>query len=125
MSSEAWVVECAGCKCILVCFAGDPQSEHGRNAVGPPSDSAVLACICCGSSYRYGAKDIKRGVPKRNPVRLRKQAPKQDGALLIAASIVAAIRLRGEPITHSPKVVATVADSLQLARMVMARLERG
>jgi hypothetical protein len=85
----------------------------------------VLQCLCCGSTYRYGAKDIERGVPKRNPACLRKQAPKQDGALLIAASIVAAIRLRGEPITHSPKVTATVADSLQLARMVLTRLERG
>lgn len=66
-----------------------------------------------------------RGVPRRNASCLRKQPPKQDGALLIAASIVAAIRFRGEPITHSPKVAATVADSLQLAQMVMARMERG
>jgi hypothetical protein len=66
-----------------------------------------------------------RGAPRRNPACLRKQSPKQEGALLIAASIVAAIRLRGEPITHSPKVAATVADSLHLARMVMARIDRG
>jgi hypothetical protein len=39
-------------------------------------------------------------------------------------NLMALIRLRGEPITHSPKVAATVADSLQLARMVMAGLER-
>jgi hypothetical protein len=65
-----------------------------------------------------------RGLPRRNPACLRKQPSKQDGALLVAASIVAAIRLRGEPISHSPKVAATVSDSLQLARMVMARLER-
>jgi hypothetical protein len=44
---------------------------------------------------------------------------------VVAASIVAAIRLRGEPINQSPKVVSTVADSIQLARMVIARLERG
>jgi hypothetical protein len=68
-------------------------------------------------------KHLVRGIPRRNPACVRKQ-PKQDGALLIAASIVAAIRLRGEPFTHSPKVAATVADSLQLARMVMARMER-
>src|SRR6476646_4109543 len=60
MSSEAWVVTCAGCKCIIVCFACDPQSEHGRGAVEPPGDSAVLECLCCGSTYRYGAKDIVR-----------------------------------------------------------------
>ncbi|OAI56595.1 hypothetical protein AYO50_02575 [Acidobacteria bacterium SCGC AG-212-P17] len=65
--------------------------------MGPPGNSAVLQCLCCGSTYRYGAKDIGRGVPKRNPTCLRKQAPKQEGAFLIAASIVAAIRLRREP----------------------------
>ena len=37
---------------------------------------------------------------------------RENGALLIAASIVAAIRLRSEPIQRSPKVVATVPYSL-------------
>jgi hypothetical protein len=50
---------------------------------------------------------------------------KQNGALLIAASIIAAIRLRGEPITRSPKVVATISDSIQLARMVLREIEQG
>jgi hypothetical protein len=50
---------------------------------------------------------------------------KMDSAVVVAASIVAAIRLRGEPINQSPKVASTVADSIQLARMVMARMERG
>jgi hypothetical protein len=126
MSSKAWVVECATCHCVIVAFARDPQLEHGKGeALLPPQSSCVLECICCGSAYRYSGADFVPGTPKRNPACLRKQAPKQEGALLIAASIVAAIRLRGEPITHSPKVAATVADSLQLARMVMARLERG
>jgi hypothetical protein len=44
--------------------------------------------------------------------------------LLIAACIVAAIRLRGEPIQQSPKVVATVSDSIKLARMVLREIER-
>jgi hypothetical protein len=35
--------------------------------------------------------------------------PRENGALLIAACIVAAIRLRGEPIARSPKVIATIA----------------
>lgn len=46
----------------------------------------------------------------------------QRGALLIAASLIAAIRLRGEPITHSPKVVSTISDSLTLARLVLQRI---
>jgi hypothetical protein len=50
---------------------------------------------------------------------------RESGALLIAACIIAAIRLRGEPIQQSPKVVATIPDSIQLARMVLQRLEQG
>jgi hypothetical protein len=49
---------------------------------------------------------------------------KQNGALLIAACIVAAIRLRGEPIARSPKVIATIPDSVQLAKMVLSELKR-
>jgi hypothetical protein len=49
-------------------------------------------------------------------------ADRQRGALLIAASLIAAIRLRGEPITHSPKAVSTIGDSLKLARMVLERI---
>jgi hypothetical protein len=48
---------------------------------------------------------------------------RQRGALLIAASLIATIRLRGEPITHSPKAVATISDSIALARMVLQRID--
>jgi hypothetical protein len=50
---------------------------------------------------------------------------RKNGALLIAACIVASIRLRGEPIQRSPKVMAVISDSVQLAKMVLARLEQG
>jgi integrase len=53
MSSEAWVVECTGCKCVITCFAIDPQLEHGQAKSGPPYQSAVVTCPCCGSDYRY------------------------------------------------------------------------
>jgi hypothetical protein len=49
---------------------------------------------------------------------------RENGALLIAACIVAAIRLRGEPIVRSPKVMATISDSVQLARLVLQELQR-
>jgi hypothetical protein len=48
---------------------------------------------------------------------------RENGALLIAASIAAAIRLRGEPITRSPKVISTVSESVQLARMVWEKVQ--
>jgi hypothetical protein len=45
---------------------------------------------------------------------------RQKGALLIAASLIAAIRLRGAPIDNSLKN-AVIHDSLELARMVLQR----
>lgn len=41
-------------------------------------------------------------------------------ALVIAASIIAVIRLRGQDIKPSPKLVSTVRDSVNLARLVLA-----
>lgn len=49
---------------------------------------------------------------------------RENGALLIAASIVAAIRLRGQDMRPSPKLTATVKDSIELARRVLAELEQ-
>lgn len=49
---------------------------------------------------------------------------REDAVLVIAACIVAAIRLRGEPIRPSPKLTATVADSVQLAKMVLREVVR-
>lgn len=105
MSAEAWVVECAGCKCLIVACGIDPQDEHGKPPrIIAPLSSAVITCSCCGSDYRYAGNDMKRGVPKRNTLCQRTQPNgKMDGAVVVAASIVAAIRLRGEEITHSPK----------------------
>jgi hypothetical protein len=126
MSAEAWVVTCSGCKCLITCFAIDPQAEHGlAEKSPPPQNSAVLQCPCCNGAYRYTGKDIVRGVPKRNALCQRKLPNgKMDGAVVVAASIVAAIRLRGQEIKPSPKLTATIRDSLDLARMVLAELQR-
>jgi hypothetical protein len=43
---------------------------------------------------------------------------KENGAVLIAASIVAAIRLRGQEIKPSPKLNGVVHDSILLARTI-------
>jgi hypothetical protein len=127
MSAKAWVVECAMCHCVIVAFARDPQLEHGKTeAVLPPANSCVLECLCCSSAYRYTGADFVAGVPKRNPACVRKQSSpgKMDGALLIAASLVAAIRMRGAEIKESPKLNSTIYDSITLARMVLSRLEK-
>ncbi len=49
---------------------------------------------------------------------------RETGALLIAACIVAAIRLRGEPIKPSPKLTATIAESVALAKTILRELQR-
>jgi hypothetical protein len=66
------------------------------------------------------AVDIRRLFAYRNSVDERQQT----GALLIAATLTAAIRLRGEEIKRSPKVLFVIAESVQLARMVLAKLQR-
>jgi hypothetical protein len=61
-------------------------------------DSASFVCLC----YRRGFT-------------------KQNGALLIAACIIA-VRLRGEPIQPSPKLKFVISESVQLAKLVLQEL---
>jgi hypothetical protein len=49
---------------------------------------------------------------------------KSKNALLIAASLIAAVRLAREEIRPSPKVVATISDSIRLAEMIQERIEQ-
>ena len=49
---------------------------------------------------------------------------RENGALLIAASIIAAIRLRGQEVRPSPQLTAVIKDSVMLARLVLAELRR-
>ena len=48
---------------------------------------------------------------------------RERAALLIAACITAAIRLRGEPIKPSPKLKSTIYDSVQLAVLVWREIQ--
>jgi hypothetical protein len=51
--------------------------------------------------------------------------PRQKNALLIAASLIAAVRTaREEEIKASLRVICKVDDSVRLARMVLRRIER-
>ncbi len=49
---------------------------------------------------------------------------RENGALLIAACIVAAIRLRGQEVRPSPQLTGVIKDSVALARLVLAELRR-
>lgn len=123
--SSPWVVSCKGCRCVITAFAVDPQVEHMHPEDSPPGRSAQVTCSCCWTTYLYSANDIARGTPKPNPACGRKRpAAKSDGALLVAASIVAAIRLRGQEVRPSPKLTSVVNESIALARTILAQLEK-
>src|SRR5437870_482513 len=49
---------------------------------------------------------------------------KNKTAILVAASIIAAVRLAREPIQNTPKVQAAIGDSIQLATMLWSRISR-
>jgi len=92
----------------------------------PPRTSALVTCSCCLQTYRYSGNQIARGTPAPNPqcARRTSKESKTDGAVLVAASVVAAIRLRGAEVKPSPKLTATIKDSVELARLVLAELQR-
>jgi len=124
---ECWVVRCVGCGCVITCFATDPQAEHlSSQPPSPPYKGAVhVTCSCCWSVYRYLEDAIFRGKPQPSEQCRRKEGQtKSNGALLIAAGTIAAIRLRSEPVHPSPKLKATITDSVSLARLVMAEIHK-
>jgi hypothetical protein len=53
----------------------------------------------------------------------KQQHPPISGALVVAASIVAAIRLRGEEVRPSPRLTSTIRDAVSLAEMVLAEVD--
>ena len=51
--------------------------------------------------------------------------PRQKNALLVAASLIAAVRTaREEKIDQSPRVIYKVSESVRLAKIVLRRIER-
>jgi hypothetical protein len=125
---EAWIVRCKGCSCLVTCFATDPQAEHlNSKPPAPPYAGAVhVTCACCWKVYRYLEAEIFRGQPRQSEQCSRRNTPtpKVDGALLVGASTVAAIRLRGEPVQPSPKLRGIIHDSVQLVRLVMSEIQK-
>lgn len=48
---------------------------------------------------------------------------RSKNALLIAASLIAAVRLAREEIKPTPRVLCAISDSIRLAQMVLSRIE--
>jgi hypothetical protein len=56
------------------------------------------------------------------PININKEEKKPNAVLLIAASLIAAVRLNREEIKSSPIVYSKIADSIRLAEMIQSRL---
>lgn len=64
--------------------------------------------------------EMRRAIARENE---EKQRDRFASTLVIAASIIAAVRLARDDIgTPSPKVMCAVADSVQLAKMILRRV---
>ena len=132
----AWVVKCQKCACTINCRAIDPQIEHAQpdKADPPPQNSVLVTCSCCWAAYRYSPAEVFKGPPgpssncyRRTPPNPSINSKKDDqkipnAVLLIAASLIAAVRLNREEIRSSPSVHSKIADSIRLAEMIQARL---
>lgn len=87
-----------------------------------------MTCSCCWSAYRYSPAEIFKDSPSpssncydRGKTNI-KEEKKPNAAILIAASLIAAVRLNREEIKSSPAVHAKIGDSICLAEMIQARL---
>src|SRR5262249_672835 len=94
----------------------------------PPHDSVIVTCSCCWAAFRYSPAEIFKDSP--GPSRncfdrgkpTTKEEKKPNAVLLIAASLIAAVRLNREEIKPSPAVHSKIADRIGLAEMIEARL---
>jgi hypothetical protein len=130
----AWVVKCKKCGCTINCRAIDPQVEHSEpdKSEPAPQDTVIVTCSCCWAAYRYSPAEVFKGPPGpssncydrgRPNSRLNNKEEKNPNAvLLIAASLIAAVRLNREEIKSSPIVYSKIADSIRLAEMIQSRL---
>ena len=131
---SACVVKCKKCGCTINRRAIDPQIEHSEpeKAEPPPQDTVIVTCSCCWAAYRYSPAEVFKGPPgpstncyergKFNNNNNNKEEKKPNAVLLIATSLIAAVRLNREEIKSSPIVYSKIADSIRLAEMIQARL---
>ncbi len=81
-------------------------------------------CLAIDVSVRHRPPpNVDFAFVRHSPKLFAMEKARENGILVIAASIIAVIRLRGEPIKPIPKVSATIADSVQLARMVLDEVQ--
>lgn len=130
---SAWVVKCKKCGCTATCRAIDSEREHAEpeKAEPPPRDTVIVTCSCCWRAYRYSPNEVFKGPPspgsdcarnRTSSTTNNKGAKSPNSVLLIAASLIAAVRLNRDEIKSSPAVYSKIADSIRLAEMIQSRL---
>ncbi len=124
---EAWVVRCMRCSCIITCRAFDPRTSPED----APKSALPVTCSCCRTTHHYHPGDIYRAKPapgvqcpawKDARPADQPRDSRERNTLAICASVIAAIRLHREEIRKSPKVVSTVSDSVNLAKIVLEKV---
>ena len=112
-----WLVVCGACRRLTLGRALTPCVPIVRF-----SSNEVVKCSSCSDVRQYLAAQFFLGpfpapVPPTSPVPRHRYAP----TLVIAASIIAAVRLaREEDISgRSPRLMAAVANSVQLAKNIL------
>ena len=132
--AHAWVVKCKKCSCTITCRAVDPESEHAdpEKSEPAPQHPVIVSCSCCWTAFRYSPAEVFKGRPSPSNACSRhrsveagnntQEEKRSNAAVLIAASLIAAVRLNKEEIRPSPSVTAKIADSIRLADMIQAKL---
>jgi hypothetical protein len=71
------------------------------------------------SSWLYRPEDMFNGslTPSRECFKRARRSARAENAKLIAAAVIAAIRLNRDEIKNTPVVHAKISDSLKLAEM--------
>jgi len=120
---RAWVVQCNECRCIVTARAEDPQA-HMQEPEPRPTCRLLVTCSCCWTSWLYPPEALFNGSPAPSPecFKRARQSARTENAKLIAAAVIAAIRLNRDEIKNSPVVHAKISDSLRLAEMIIARM---
>ena len=141
---DAWVVKCTGCGCTVNAKAVDSQAEATEpgKAEPAPQTAMMVTCACCWECYRYSTQHVFKGMPQPNEncrhwkARLAaekngnstQQGKEPSGAVVVAATLTAAMLLRQElndnEIKPVPRVVSKIDTSVRLAEMVLRHIKR-
>src|SRR5579859_1517003 len=122
--SHEWVVQCTKCRCIITARAADPQA-HMQEPEPRPTCRLLVTCSCCWSAFLYRPEHLFNGSPAPSPKchRRSRAEGRAESTKMIAAAVIAAIRLNRDDINNSPVVHAKIADSVKLAEMIVARMK--